>query len=152
MTELLFAVCMAIATCRGLPDGLAAPAHDDGGSLTSIVVADIDRDGDADVVATDGALHLFVWINDGRGHLTRQTPAPAGEDAADGQHPDVGWTPLDSDAYTSADPPSCDAPVFAATARVFIRRAAASGAPHLHPERCRSAERLRGPPADSPRL
>ena len=41
-----------------------------------IVAADIDRDGDLDVVAsTDGG--FVVWLNDGNGHLTSQSPTRA---------------------------------------------------------------------------
>jgi len=53
--------------------------------LRSVVAADIDRDGDLDVVAaTDRG--FIVWINDGAGHLTRQPPAhgPAFEGRATG--------------------------------------------------------------------
>ena len=47
--------------------------------LLRIVAADIDRDGDLDVVATTRGLGLLVWINDGQGRLTPQRPrAPTG--------------------------------------------------------------------------
>jgi hypothetical protein len=39
--------------------------------LVAMVANDIDADGDLDVVANDGSLHLVVWINDGTGHLVR---------------------------------------------------------------------------------
>src|SRR5215831_1506242 len=57
----------------------ARPAHAadfsiEGGRLVSIVAADIDADGDLDVVASDTALQLHVWVNDGAGHFTRQEP------------------------------------------------------------------------------
>ena len=38
-----------------------------------IVAADIDRDGDLDVVGTTDLGFVF-WVNDGQGHLTSQTP------------------------------------------------------------------------------
>jgi len=47
-------------------------------AFRNVVTADIDRDGDLDVVAiTDRS--LVVWVNDGSGHLTAQVPknAPA---------------------------------------------------------------------------
>src|SRR5215831_1745840 len=58
----------------------ARPAHAadfsiDGGRLVSIVTADIDADGDLDVVASDSALQLHVWVNDGAGHFTLRIPA-----------------------------------------------------------------------------
>jgi hypothetical protein len=46
-------------------------------AYASIISTDIDTDGDIDVVAVDHTLHLFVWVNDGSGHLIRQTPRPA---------------------------------------------------------------------------
>lgn len=39
-----------------------------------VVTRDIDRDGDLDVIATDGTADLLVWENDGAGHFTRKTP------------------------------------------------------------------------------
>src|SRR5579862_7732885 len=43
--------------------------------LQRVVTADIDRDGDLDVVAaTDRG--FLVWVNDGSGRLTSQTPRP----------------------------------------------------------------------------
>jgi hypothetical protein len=53
-----------------------------------VVAADIDRDGDLDVVATTD--HGFtVWVNDGSGHLTSQTPF--GGPALDGRSSAVTW-------------------------------------------------------------
>ncbi len=42
--------------------------------FSKVVVADFDRDGDADVIATGGP-ELAVWVNDGAGHLVWQAPA-----------------------------------------------------------------------------
>lgn len=55
------------------------PESDAGLRLTTVVTTDFDSDGDLDVVASDGATHLFVWINDGAGHLTRKAPLSNGE-------------------------------------------------------------------------
>src|SRR2546426_1927566 len=41
------------------------------------IATDLDRDGDLDVVATTEDQPIVVWINDGRGHLTRQRPRSA---------------------------------------------------------------------------
>ena len=57
-----------------LPAGLTPPSLDAGHHLVSLIAADIDADGDLDVVANDGSLELLVWRNDGTGHLTRQAP------------------------------------------------------------------------------
>jgi hypothetical protein len=43
--------------------------------IVTVVAADIDADGDLDVVASDGSLDLLVWTNDGGGHFTRRRPA-----------------------------------------------------------------------------
>jgi hypothetical protein len=58
MTHFLYAMCVALASSRQVPADLAVSLHAASEPLTSVVVADINRDGDADVVATDAALHL----------------------------------------------------------------------------------------------
>ena len=152
MASWLFAVCVALATAGQSPaDGPTAPLAS-AATLTSIVVADIDRDGDADIVATDGALHLFVWINDGTGHLTQQRPAPPGSRATDAHGTDIGGRAPASDPSAPTDPPVFDAHV-----------ASSAGAPlawigltRLGTDDCvgcvGAAARLRGPPAASPLL
>lgn len=57
-----------------LPSGLQLPTAAGARHLVSLVAADIDRDGDLDVVAADSSLELFVWTNDGSGHLVRVEP------------------------------------------------------------------------------
>jgi hypothetical protein len=59
------------------------PAPVDGSLVVSIVAADIDGDGDLDVIATDRLLQLIVWTNDGSGHFTRQQP----------RHTHTDWEP-----------------------------------------------------------
>src|SRR5438128_2086329 len=49
---------------RRLPASIAALELTAGRLLTAIVGADIDADGDLDVVASDSALELHVWVND----------------------------------------------------------------------------------------
>jgi hypothetical protein len=56
-----------------LPADLAETELRDG--LVAVVATDIDTDGDLDIVATDRALNVYVWINDGAGHFTRRAPA-----------------------------------------------------------------------------
>ena len=60
--------------------GLSPSQIDNGTQLVAAAVADLDADGDLDLVATDGSLDLLVWDNDGAGHFTRKYPkhAPAG--------------------------------------------------------------------------
>src|SRR6266851_5314869 len=67
-----------------LRSGLEPPAADGQTLLLSVTAADIDADGDLDVVGSDGSLNLIVWANDGTGRLTRRYP----RDSSSG-----GWTP-----------------------------------------------------------
>jgi len=62
------------APFRTLPAALAQVAATEIGQIVSIVAADIDSDGDLDVVASDSSLQLHVWVNDGAGHFTLRTP------------------------------------------------------------------------------
>jgi|SRR5581483_551803 len=145
MSALLFAVCVALATTRQLtPDVTALPAPTT--TLTSIVVADIDRDGDADVVATDDALHLFVWLNDGTGHLTQQRPARATTRTLEAHGPDLDGGGRASEPSAPSDPPAFDAQsTFGAAAPAAWRRLTRLPA-DAHLDDIRTTERLRGPP------
>lgn len=60
------------ALVAALPNVLSPPAVPPGSRLVSMVAADIDADGDLDVVANDGSLDLIVWTNDGTGRLSRR--------------------------------------------------------------------------------
>src|SRR4051794_4555251 len=51
------------------PAGLKAPQLESSDELRSLVAADVDRDGDVDVVGLDESLDLVVWLNDGSGQL-----------------------------------------------------------------------------------
>jgi len=57
--------------------------------LHRVVTADIDRDGDLDVLASTDRGFL-VWVNDGAGRLTSQPPAP--HPAIDGDAPSDTWS------------------------------------------------------------
>jgi hypothetical protein len=65
------------AFAAALPVALTPPTLDPDLRLVSMVAADIDADGDLDVVASDGSLNLVVWTNDGTGRLTRKYPEPS---------------------------------------------------------------------------
>jgi hypothetical protein len=56
---------------------LQLPGVELGTKVVAAALADIDADGDLDLVATDGSLDLLVWSNDGTGHFARKYPAPA---------------------------------------------------------------------------
>ena len=56
-----------------LPAGFAAAVDlATSSQFVRVVADDIDRDGDIDVVASDGTLNLLVWENDGAGHFSRR--------------------------------------------------------------------------------
>src|SRR5438309_9761896 len=74
-----------------------------------VVAADIDRDGDIDVVAATD-LGLIVWVNDGEGHLTSQPPANAA--VVDGRFngPALGGRETNADEPIQDDLPSVPLP------------------------------------------
>lgn len=94
--------------------------------FVKVVAADIDRDGDIDVLATTD--HTFtVWLNDGAGHLTSQRPSQS--PAIEGRAPATTWREHEdrSDPSTKDDAPT--APVLFARAHappVFVGGNAAS--------------------------
>ena len=63
-----------VAAWNPLPAGLRVALADADTPLVAVIAADIDDDGDLDVVASDSALQLYVWVNDGAGHLRRKRP------------------------------------------------------------------------------
>jgi hypothetical protein len=101
-----------------LPASLAAPSPDaappdavqtDLGNppaFVSVVAADIDADGDLDVVAASASLELFVWTNDGSGHLTRQAPTRSAGWRSAPRPPDVGTDSPISTVFVQNDAPS----------------------------------------------
>jgi len=56
-----------------LPSALQVSLSHQDVTLVSAVAADIDADGDLDVVGSDDHLALVVLVNDGHGHLTPRT-------------------------------------------------------------------------------
>ncbi len=152
MMHLLFAMCVAVATSRQVPVGLDTSARDSSEPLISVVVADIDRDGDADVIATDAALHLFVWLNDGTGRFTQQQPASGGERSADGDRPGVGPGLPIADPSAPTDPLTM-APRDAASVAVPRRASGlARCAVDVPGDAPLSTRALRGPPVGRPQL
>jgi hypothetical protein len=151
MMQLLFAVGAALASSRQVPATLAASLPHAPAPLASVVVADIDRDGDADVVATDGALHLFVWINDGTGRYTQQEPA-TGARCAGAERPNVGGDAPLADPLAASDPPTIDAPAVVHAEALMASGAVARRSADGHRSSPQTARALRGPPVDSPRV
>ena len=63
---------------KQLPAGFVLPSADVDLKVSSLVAADLDADGDLDIVAAasaNGPLGIVVWLNEGDGRLTRQRPA-----------------------------------------------------------------------------
>ena len=64
---------------KQLPQGFTLPSSDLDVKVSSLVAADLDADGDLDIVAAQrvhGVVNIVVWENDGAGRLTRRQPAP----------------------------------------------------------------------------
>src|SRR5215470_9835758 len=75
-----------------LPQGFTLPSADANLSISSLITADLDADGDLDIVAADrsnGGIGIVVWVNDGAGRLTRKAPAPKGNLASEPAAPSI---------------------------------------------------------------
>jgi hypothetical protein len=75
-----------------LPQGFTLPSDDANLSISSLITADLDADGDLDIVAADrsnGGIGIVVWVNDGAGRLTRKAPAPKGNLASEPAAPSI---------------------------------------------------------------
>ena len=92
-----------------------------------VVAADIDLDGDIDVVASTN-LGFLVWMNDGAGWLVQQ--APIGRPRVDGAVPGTAWNDRDpnTDDTIQNDVPStrlpavnASTPSIAAAGRTLLR-------------------------------
>jgi len=65
------------SVAKQLPAGFVLPSSDVDLKISSLVAADLDADGDLDIVAADpanGSVDILVWVNDGDGRLTRKRP------------------------------------------------------------------------------
>jgi hypothetical protein len=75
-----------------LPRGFTLPSADVNLPISSLITADLDADGDLDIVAADrsnGGIGIVVWVNDGAGRLTRKAPAPKGNLASEPAAPSI---------------------------------------------------------------
>jgi hypothetical protein len=93
-------------TVDGVAPALRALLPDQGRNLVSAIAADIDADGDLDVIASDSNLDLFVWVNDGHGHLSQRNARVPSNLAPAPLAPAVQERPLGPIASIQTDPPS----------------------------------------------
>ena len=115
--------------------------------LQRVVAADIDRDGDLDVLASTDRGFL-VWVNDGAGRLTSQAPKP--HPAIDGQAPSDTWNrarPRDEETIQN-DVPSPRLPADQIHAPpVSVSRAIGSSDVPLCPAAAHDGSAPRAPPS-----
>jgi hypothetical protein len=122
-----------------LPQGFVLPSADGDIKVSSLVAADLDADGDLDIVASEGAegsLAILVWENDGAGRLTRREPTK--QRSLDNVPSSPSFEQHQSDTPASVQPDNPTAP--AAAVKVAAMPAA------------RSFERTRAPDVSSAAL
>ena len=95
-----------------IPAGFVLPSSDVDLRISSLVAADLDADGDLDIVAAaapNGSPDIVVWVNDGRGRLTRKRPEPAKALGAEPPAPTVDQQHSTVAALTQTDSPAIHA-------------------------------------------
>lgn len=145
----LAAATPAAAAPSQLPPNINQSLRDAGRPLLAVVAADIDADGDIDLVATDGSLDLLVWVNDGTGQFTRKRPAPTRDGRTEAPGPGVGNREPFGNDYISGDPPSVDADVRCALAAPSVIAARTEPTRARGRDRAHSTPSPRGPPSGS---
>lgn len=137
-----------------LPKGLTfANAERDADAVRkffALVATDLDADGDIDVIASNGALDLLVWINDGSGHLTAHRAASSSfQSPSSGRVIDVPGDELSLSAQDDDD----DVPVARVDMHVVWRDGTEAFLPRARIERRASSvvstHATRGPPQAS---
>jgi hypothetical protein len=111
-----------------LPSALQASLSHQSVTLISAVAADIDADGDLDIIGSDDHLALIVLVNDGQGYLSRRVarrPSTWWPEPADPAVHDRGDAP---NVSVQNEPPTAGAD----TARTFDLRDAVTLAPRGH--------------------
>jgi hypothetical protein len=58
-------------TLSGSPEAVSL-----GASVESLILDDVDHDGDLDLLATTGTGDVLIWVNDGHGQFTRRPQSP----------------------------------------------------------------------------
>jgi len=94
---------------KQLPAGFILPSSDVDLRISSLVAADLDADGDLDIVAAaaaNGSPAIVVWVNDGGGRLTRKPPEAPKTLGADPPAPSVDQQPSAFVALVQAGSPA----------------------------------------------
>ena len=139
----------ASAASRELPPEIHQALRESGRQFVAVVAADIDADGDLDVVAVDGSLHLLVWVNDGSGQFARKLASPERGGHTEAPAPGVdGHAPF-ANVYTFSDRPSFDAAIRSSIADPVRSSPLYRHGSDSRLDRTRHTRRLRGPPSDS---
>jgi hypothetical protein len=89
-----------------LPAGFILPPSDAQLPVASLIAADLDADGDLDIIAADtanGLVGIVVWVNDGTGQLTREAPRRGSNFGSDPAPPSLAHH--DSASIVSVQPP-----------------------------------------------
>lgn len=106
-----YAFGAAPARASDVSAAIARVRADEAVRLVSVVAADIDADGDLDVVGSDRSLQLHVWVNDGQGHFTRREPSRSATWHAAPESPSVDDGSIPRESVTQIDPQTLDVPV-----------------------------------------
>jgi hypothetical protein len=112
-------------------------------SVSSVVEADIDHDGDLDLVAATPTGEVLVWLNDGYGRFTLKAPSDARRLSSE---PAVAWTVWLRPIAVGTKPSSPPAPIRIEVAVIATRIRAPTAESSRVPERP-SLPALRAPPA-----
>jgi len=118
--------------------------------LERVAAADIDRDGDLDVVASTDRGFL-VWVNDGNGRLTSQTPQS--KTGLDGRSPGDTWSggrSRDDETIQNDVPSTRLAATYAHAPPASSSSALPGSASDRQPRFGRSAHVPRAPPSARP--
>jgi hypothetical protein len=135
-----------IAPWNSLPAGLRVALGEPDTHLVAIVAADIDADGDLDIVASDSALHLYVWMNDA-GHLRQKQPARSSSLQPEPAGPTIKHGTAPPPVPTQKDPRSLRAGTEIHPVPLAPMRRATTASPHAGVPAMFAAHTPRAPPA-----
>jgi hypothetical protein len=142
-----FAAAGRPARASDLPAIVAHDATIDASRLVTVVTADIDADGDLDVIASDSALQLHVWVNDGAGHFTRRDPVRSTAWRPLPPAPSVDGQPIHLESFTQPAPPSLGTDAGPAPWSLHASAPSCAIADRLPSTDSRSTRTPRAPPA-----